>query len=412
MNPEPPGDDVLGHGSNRRRRLKTSKVVQTGLHGSQSSRGSGAQTTRRSDGADSVGKHRSQRYANREMLDALDGTQRAKESGTAAFGGLDGFKQLDDVIGGLLRENRVGDALMYLRKLGRMVEDICQQLEPRAGGGMGSTMSIGSTGNLPPISPRTSAAATSARERVQAPTIRAQHGALHVPEEPEEVLAARRDAKWRERRFKQQESNSLQLREQLAGKDREITGLQGRIAELDQLATSEQQRADQLQNAASQKDTLHKRKQHEARQREELLEKEIDILSRRQDEMAGIVRFQPTDDDHMAVQLGEMRGDMLQDKKDKADKEWEHKILELADAQQTIDQLAEKLGRSETKVRTTCRRTQQRCAVLIAHWCTSQIRFLQMKVSGFEQQAGMLAELAERNKEGKERVKTLKQQLG
>ena len=83
-----------------------------------------------------------------------------------------------------------------------------------------------------------------------------------------------------------------------------------------------------------------------------------------------------------------MDGEALQGMREKQDAEWEERILELADAQQVIDSLYEKLHRAE-----------------------KNSKHLKKKVAIMEQQRGAMKQLAEQNKDLQQRNKTLKGQL-
>ena len=211
--PEPPSGDstsTLSQGAGRKRRAKNNTIISTGLHGSQSARASqgGGQRSRPSPprggaprgetGSPRNGRGSTRQPTNREVLDGIETREREEVPrgddvgnvvGAAEFGG---FKHLDDVVGRLLRQNRVGDAVLYLQKLRGMVDEICEKLEPRADPGFGSTMSIGLTDQLPAITPRGAPKAV-VRERVTAPPTRDYSNTLHASEENPEAVRSARD---------------------------------------------------------------------------------------------------------------------------------------------------------------------------------------------------------------------------
>jgi len=211
--PEPPSGDstsTLSQGAGRKRRAKNNTIISTGLHGSQSARASqgGGQRSRPSPprggaprgepGSPRNGRGSTRQPTNREVLDGIETREREELPraddvgnvvGAAEFGG---FKHLDDVVGRLLRQNRVGDAVLYLQKLRGMVDEICEKLEPRADPGFGSTMSIGLTDQLPAITPRGAPKAV-VRERVTAPPTRDYSNTLHASEENPEAVRSARD---------------------------------------------------------------------------------------------------------------------------------------------------------------------------------------------------------------------------
>ena len=109
------------------------------------------------------------------------------------------------------------------------------------------------------------------------------------------ALAARVAAQaWKERRFRQQEANSLKQREELRQKDDQIAALQERIKTLQATAAQEKDRADAMESNYAEQQQLYKRKEKESRRVQERLMQGITTLQKRQDEMAGIVQIDNT----------------------------------------------------------------------------------------------------------------------
>jgi hypothetical protein len=224
------GGTLLSQGSGRKRRMKSRTVIQSGLHSSHAATARAPSKSVADSAAVRNAEPRSPRArTNREMLQALEdgaaaGRDTADGGGGSARGGagrqprppskprevegFPGFGQLDDVLGRLLRQKKVGEALQYLQKLQGMIEAICLQLEPRLPGGGGSSL-------LPNISPRGALpqpGALGGHERVRpglldgggpggAPSLQS----TYAEPEDEAVENARTDAQWKERRLKKLE---------------------------------------------------------------------------------------------------------------------------------------------------------------------------------------------------------------
>ena len=76
------------------------------------------------------------------------------------------------------------------------------------------------------------------------------------------ALAARLATQaWKERRFRQQEANSLKQREELRQKDDQIAALQERIKTLQATAAQEKDRADAMESNYAEQQQLYKRKE-------------------------------------------------------------------------------------------------------------------------------------------------------